>query len=273
MSEYDFGISYIKGKENVVVDSLSIIPHIFSLVPSKVYLREQVLGKLLRDSCCLNVTLCLQSGRKLESKFEGYSLEVDGLLRYQVRMYIPMGGDIQSIIIKESHRALYCAHLGVEIMYENMKKILFWADMKRDVVHFVIKCLGCQQVKVDHHHLSGLLQLHDVPMSKSEVISMDFIVVFPLTSQRNKVILVIVEKLTKNTHFILVIDAYDVTDVACVLISEVIYLLGLPKNIISNMDSRFTYRIWTSLQSTIGTYLNLNTTYHPETYGKNERVN
>jgi hypothetical protein len=54
-------------------------------------------------------------------------------------MYIPEGGDIRSIILKESHRALYFAHLGVKKMYTYMKKILFWVGMKRDVVHFVAK--------------------------------------------------------------------------------------------------------------------------------------
>ena len=46
MSEYDFGISYIKGKENVVTDALSRIPRVFSLVPLKVNLREHVLKQL-----------------------------------------------------------------------------------------------------------------------------------------------------------------------------------------------------------------------------------
>jgi hypothetical protein len=48
---------------------------------------------------------------------------------------------------------------------------------------------------------------------------------------------------------------------------------GLPKNIILDKDSLFTYRFWTSLQSTLGTQLNLSTMYHPEMDGKNERVN
>jgi hypothetical protein len=123
MSDYDFGISYIKGKENVVVDALRRRPRVFSLVPLKFNLRERVLGKLLGDSWYLKVTSTLHSGRQLYPKYEGYILEEDGLLRYQGRMYIPEGGDIQSIILKESHRELYCAHPGVKKMYADMKKL------------------------------------------------------------------------------------------------------------------------------------------------------
>jgi ribonuclease HI len=88
-SEYDFGISYIKGKENVVADALSRRPRIFSLVTLKVNLREHALTQLPGDSWYLKVTLDLQSGRQLVPKYEGYSLEIDGLLRYRGRMYIP----------------------------------------------------------------------------------------------------------------------------------------------------------------------------------------
>jgi hypothetical protein len=119
--------------------------------------------------------------------------------------------------------------------------------MQRDVVHFVAKCLECQQVKADHHHPTGLLQPHDVPMSKWEVITMEFFVGFAFTSNRHNSILVIVDKLTKSDHLIMVRDTYNVTNVARMFVSEFICLHGIPKKIISNRDSRFTYRFWTSL--------------------------
>jgi hypothetical protein len=188
-------------------------------------------------------------------------------------MYIPEGGDIRSIILKEAHRELYCAHPGVKKMYADMRKLFFWVGMKHDVVHFIAKCLEYQQVKADHHHPTGLLQPHDVPISKWEVISMDFFVGLPLTSHRHNAILMIVDELTKSPHFILVRETYDVTDVAHIFVSEVICLCEIPKNIISERDSRFTSRFWTSLQSALGTQLNLSTTYHLEIDGKTKRVN
>jgi hypothetical protein len=122
-------------------------------------------------------------------------------------------------------------------MYAYMKNIFFWVGMKCDVVHFIATCLECQQVKANHHCPVGLLQPHDVPMSKWEAISMDFVMGLPLTLHRHNVILVIVDKLTKSAHFIPVRDTYDVTDVAHVFISEVICLHGLPKKIILDKDS------------------------------------
>jgi hypothetical protein len=102
---------------------------------------------------------------------------------------------------------------------------------------------------------------------------MDFFVGLLLTSHRHNSILLIVDKLTKSAHFILVRDTYDVTNVARVFVSEVIHFDRIPKNIISYRDSRFTSRFWTSLQSALGTQLNLSTTYHLEIDGQTERVN
>jgi hypothetical protein len=81
-SEYDFGISYIKGKENVVTYDLSRRPRAFSLVHLKVNLRKHVLMQRLGDYWYLKVTSNLQSGRQLDPKYERYILEIDGILRY-----------------------------------------------------------------------------------------------------------------------------------------------------------------------------------------------
>eukprot|EP00253_Pinus_taeda_P027559 PITA_27559 len=188
-------------------------------------------------------------------------------------MYIPDDKDIRDTILREAHRAVYCAHPGVGKMYADTKKLFFWSGMKRDITQFVAKCLECQQVKADHCHPAGLLQPHDIPMSKWETISMDFITGLPLTPQRHNAILVVVDKLTKSAHFIPVRDTYDVADVARVFINEIIRFHGVPKKIISDRDSRFTSRFWTCMQIVLGTQLNLSIAYHPETDGQTERVN
>jgi len=188
-------------------------------------------------------------------------------------MYIPDNRDLRDTILKEAHKAIYCAHPEVKKMYTNTKKLFFWSGMKRDIVQFVTRCLKCQQINANHCHPAGLLQPHDIPMTKWEIISMDFITGLPLTSQRHNAILVVVDKLTKSTHFIPVRDTYEVADIARVFINEIIRFHGVPKNIISDRDSRFTSRFWICMQSALGTQLNLSTAYHPETDGQTKRVN
>jgi hypothetical protein len=72
------------------------------------------------------------------------------------------------------------AHPGVTKMKADLKPLFFWKGMKADIVSYVVRCLECQQVKDEHRHPTGLLQPHVIPESKWEVISMEFIIGFPL---------------------------------------------------------------------------------------------
>jgi hypothetical protein len=106
--------------------------------------------------------------------------------------------------------------------------------MKVDIVNYVAKYLECQQVKAEHRHPAGLLQPHTILESKCEVISMDFIVGFPLMARRHDSIFVVVDTLTKSAHFIPMCMTYQAPDIARVFIYEIVRLHGVPKRIISN---------------------------------------
>ena len=107
-------------------------------------------------------------------------------------------------------------------MHETLKREFFWDSMKRDIVKYVAHCLECQQVKVEHHHLVILLQPHEIPESKWEVISMDFVGGLPSTQQRHDCIMVVVDKLTKVAHFIPVKSTFDAPTIAQVFLREII---------------------------------------------------
>jgi hypothetical protein len=129
--------------------------------------------------------------------------------------------------------------------------------MKENIVSYMVRCLECQQVKVEHRHPAGLLQPHTIPESKWEVISMDFIVVFPLIEIIHDSIFVVVDTLTKSAHFILVCTTYQALDIAIVFFSDIVRLHGVLRRIISNQGSMFIGRFWTSFQEALGTQLNL----------------
>ena len=73
--------------------------------------------------------------------------------------------------------------------------------MKKEVVEYLAHCIECQQVKVEHQYLAGLLQLLPIPEWKWEIISMDFITGLPKNSKHHDSIMVVVDKLSKPAHF------------------------------------------------------------------------
>lgn len=74
---------------------------------------------------------------------------------------------------------------------------------------------------------------------------------------------VIVDKLTKSAHFILVVTTYSFEMVAQVYIHEIVRLHGVPVSIISNRGTQFTSRFWRVVQRDLGTLVELSTTFHP----------
>jgi hypothetical protein len=179
-------------------------------------------------------------------KFEGVTMDNDGLLRFNNQIYVPPNDELRSLILNEAHRAVYMAHPGVTKMRANLKPLFLWKGMKAYVVNYVARCLECMQVKVEHRHSTGLLQPHVIPELKWEVISMDFIVGLPLTTRRHDSIFVVVDTLTKSAHFIPVHTMYQVPNIARVSINDIVRLHGVPKRIISNRGSVFTSQFWTS---------------------------
>jgi len=83
-------------------------------------------------------------------------------------------------------------------------KRIFWPCMKKDMAGYLARCLECQQIKAKHQHLAGLLQPLRIPEWKWETISMDFIIGLLKTKKNNDSIIVVVGKLSKSAHFILV---------------------------------------------------------------------
>ena len=122
-------------------------------------------------------------------RYKVYSLDSDGLLRFRGRIYVPPNDELRILILSEAHRAVYMAHPGVMKMRADLKPLFFWKGMKADLVNLVATCLECQQVEAEHRHPVGLLQPHDIPESKWEDISMDFIVGLPWTARRHDSIL------------------------------------------------------------------------------------
>jgi hypothetical protein len=118
-----------------------------------------------------------------------------------------------------------------------------------------------------------LLQPLQIPQWKWDEIGMDFIVGQPRTLADYDSIWVVVDRLTKATHFILVKTTYNSTVLVELYMSRIVCLHGIPNKIVSDRGTQFTSHFWQQLHEALGTHLKFSSTYHPQTDGQTERTN
>ena len=102
---------------------------------------------------------------------------------------------------------------------------------------------------------------------------MDFIIGVPKRKKKVDSIFVVVEKLSKSTHFTPVNSIYKAVHIIDIFLKEIFRLHVIPKAIISDRDTNFTKKFWRSLFSILETQLNFSTSYHQQKDGQIERVN
>lgn len=95
----------------------------------------------------------------------------------------------------------------------------------------------------------------------------------PRTRSGNDAIWVIVDRLTKSAHFLAIKATHSMEDLAKLYIKEIVRLHGVLISIVSNRDSRYTSHFCGTLQVALGTKLEFNTAFHPQTDGQSERTN
>ncbi|WMV38296.1 hypothetical protein MTR67_031681 [Solanum verrucosum] len=139
--------------------------------------------------------------------------------------------------------------------------------MMNDIARFVAKCPNCQQVKVEYQKSGGLSQ--DISISwKWEDLNMEFIVWLPRTRRQHDSIWVIIDRMTKLAHFILVKVSYSTEDYAKLYFKKMMRLHRVPLSIISDRGTQF----WKSFQKGLCYRFMLSTTFHPKTDGQAERI-
>ncbi|RZC11704.1 Transposon Tf2-9 polyprotein, partial [Glycine soja] len=195
-----------------------------------------------------------------------------GVLRLRDRICVSNVPKLRKMILEEGHRSNLSIHPGATKMYQDLKMMFWWPNMKKEVSEFVYACLVCHKAKIEHHRPSGKLQPLEIPQWKWDSISMDFVVGLPRTPRGLDYIWVIVDRLTKSTHFIPINIKFSLEKLTTLYISEVIRLHGVPSSIVSDRDPRFTSRFWESLNRVLGTKLRLSSAYHPQTDGQTERT-
>nr|GEV71541.1 putative reverse transcriptase domain-containing protein [Tanacetum cinerariifolium] len=174
LSDYDCDIRYHPGKANVVADTLSrkeqsrplrvraLVMTIDLNLPKKILetqtealkpgnLSTEDVGSMLRKYL---------PKEKLEPR-------ADGTLCLNNGSWVPCFGDLRTLIMHESHKLKYSIHSGSNKMYQDLKQLYWWPNMKANIATYVSKCLTCSKVKAEHQKPS---EVEDAQLTGPEII-------------------------------------------------------------------------------------------------------
>ncbi|GJS49790.1 putative reverse transcriptase domain-containing protein [Tanacetum coccineum] len=217
------------GKANVVVDALSRKERV---KPKRVRAMNMILQSSIKDRIlaaqkeAVDEFAVLQKG--LDEMIEQRS---DGTLYYLDRIWVPLKGEVRTLIMDEAHKSKYSVHPGADKMYYDLRDRYWWPGMKKDIAEYVSKCLTCLK----------------------EGIAMDFVTKLPRTSSGHDTIWVIVDRLTKSAHFLPMREDYKMERLARVYLNGgLLHRTGVPISVISDSDISFQSWFWQSMKEHSG---------------------
>nr|GFA38234.1 hypothetical protein [Tanacetum cinerariifolium] len=162
LSDYDHDIRYHSGKANVVADTLSRKERepplrVQALVMTiGLDLPRQILNAQTEARKPENIKKEDVGGMLVENSRDPEKVRTEKLEPHADGT-LCLNSDLRTVIMHESHKSKYSIYSGSDKMYQDMKKLYWWPNMKADITTYVSKCLTYAKVKAEHQKPSRLL--------------------------------------------------------------------------------------------------------------------
>jgi hypothetical protein len=154
LSEYDFDIKHIRGKENKVANAISRrihAMHATNISMCKSDLRNIILEAVTSNEHCFRIKEGLQQ-QNVQHKYGGYKLGENGIVMHKSRVYVPIFYELRKLVLKETHNVPYAGYPSYWKTIAVVRSQYFWLGMKKDVADYIARCMKCERVKDEHRH-------------------------------------------------------------------------------------------------------------------------
>jgi hypothetical protein len=188
----------------------------------------------------------------------------NGLCFYKQKVVVPQA--IRNQLLQEFHDSKMAGHSGVLRTFKRLAQQFYWPSMYRSVQDYIVQCEVCLRAKTATLAPAGLLQPLPIPCQVWEDISLDFIEGLPSSHGKDS-LLVVVDRLSKYAHFVVLSHPFSVKTVAEQFVEHIVKLHGMPKSIVSDHDPIFINKFWQEFFTMSGTKLKLSSAYHLQTDG------
>ena len=176
------------------------------------------------------------------------------------RLFIPES--VRSRVLMWGHSSQFACHPRISRMGQFIRRRFWWPTLETDVREFVAACEVCTRRKTSHWPPAGLLRPLPIPGRPWSHIALDFVTGLP-TSQGNTTILTMVDRFSKKVHFAALPKHPSAAETADLLVSHVVRLHGIPRDIVSDRGPQFTSRVWQAFCCGIGASVSLSSGYRP----------
>src|SRR5258708_789982 len=190
-------------------------------------------------------------------------------LWYEGCIYVPEPLHLQLICNHHDHPT--AGHFGHRKTIDLIHRSCHWPGLTRMVKQYIRSCTVCAHSKANRHKPYGFLKQLPIPPRPWESISMDFIEQLP-ASEGHTAILVIVDRLTKQSLFIPTHNSIDSPELAQLFLTHMFSKHSTPSHVTSNWGLEFVSHFFQSLSKLLWMELHFMSGYHPEGDGQTEHL-